>query len=534
MKILRLILILIVGVLLFMVMRLPDSPSRDEGGFANIPAADFRRLAAAQWQTDQPGRAVLLLNYSIENDLPDAEACAGARDGYLAVMRSDRTLKGRLAEFGLDQLREGAGDFAGLSGATVADWVVAEGTQTSATDDDFGAQLEVARKLTELFPPAAPALRLADAAWRGGILRSGLKLQLARALQVACDSESSGAIVAVQETIMPLLQLARQCRTWAEYTTLLERADSVDQVKLLARMASLTPLNSGRLARPLIVAEADNRSDLIAQIMDFAARRGQIGLDALDIALRRGTSGLEYLLQHPDMPVAVLAATRPDAWPPAEWRVAWRKWVQHVGWPALAVKFAVLSLLCFAVLICLLPPSLLSSTDGTARRGGWYWPVSLAAGLAVGALLMLSGRNASPATQPGLSGGGLEGVTAVSTSFDLSRMASWLVILTAILLAQGACWELARRKIRAVTDDQKSSPALKLKQLENLDIFFDLPLYTGLAMTILAFILISILGAGVSRFLAYASTFVGILFAVALRIGYLYPLREKLLSQNGK
>jgi len=66
-----------------------------------------------------------------------------------------------------------------------------------------------------------------------------------------------------------------------------------------------------------------------------------------------------------------------------------------------------------------------------------------------------------------------------------------------------------------------------LKRLENLDVFLDLPLFTGLALTVCAFILIT-LNAGMSRHFAYTATVVGILSAVSLRIRYQYPLRERL------
>ncbi|MFA7160324.1 MAG: hypothetical protein WC299_13570, partial [Kiritimatiellia bacterium] len=80
--------------------------------------------------------------------------------------------------------------------------------------------------------------------------------------------------------------------------------------------------------------------------------------------------------------------------------------------------------------------------------------------------------------------------------------------------------------------DSLPDAARKLKRLENMEIFFDLPLYCGLALTILAFILISTFGAGVSRFLAYSSTFIGIILSVVLRVWYVYPLREKLIVQK--
>ena len=50
------------------------------------------------------------------------------------------------------------------------------------------------------------------------------------------------------------------------------------------------------------------------------------------------------------------------------------------------------------------------------------------------------------------------------------------------------------------------------------------------AVTIFSFILITTYGVGVARFLAYSSTLVGIVLAVVLRLFYLYPLRESLIT----
>ena len=122
---------------------------------------------------------------------------------------------------------------------------------------------------------------------------------------------------------------------------------------------------------------------------------------------------------------------------------------------------------------------------------------------------------------------------AASSFVEKNQVLSLVVLFAVIMIVQGACLWMARRKLRDVETDTFADASLKLRRLENLDIFFDLPLYCGLALTIFAFILISTFGAGVSRFLAYSSTFIGIIFAVILRVGHLYPLREKLINQKG-
>ncbi|MCA1809045.1 MAG: hypothetical protein LC725_06305, partial [Lentisphaerae bacterium] len=181
------------------------------------------------------------------------------------------------------------------------------------------------------------------------------------------------------------------------------------------------------------------------------------------------------------------------------------------------------------IIVCMVPWRMLRSAEvagsGSRRAHFYYWLAVVVGGLAVSLLLML-GRGGAP--ELGVEALGDAAAVPVTST---RQLVSWLVILVLILVVQGACWEMARRKIREVSDSAADT-AMKLRQLENLEIFFDLPLYAGLAMTIFAFILIATLGAGVSRFLAYSSTFVGILFAVALRVGHLYPLRDKLIRQQ--
>jgi FtsH-binding integral membrane protein len=99
------------------------------------------------------------------------------------------------------------------------------------------------------------------------------------------------------------------------------------------------------------------------------------------------------------------------------------------------------------------------------------------------------------------------------------------------LVVHVVVWFFVRGKIRRVEDDESAPAELRLKRLENLDIFFDLPLFMGLALTVIALILIA-LNAGMSRLFAYTSTVVGILSAVSLRIRYLYPLKERLIQMK--
>lgn len=71
---------------------------------------------------------------------------------------------------------------------------------------------------------------------------------------------------------------------------------------------------------------------------------------------------------------------------------------------------------------------------------------------------------------------------------------------------------------------------LKWKQLENSDIFFDIPLYLGLFGTVSAFLVMNFSPQS-SRLIAYSSTLIGIIFSLLLRLIMQYPLKQRLSIQ---
>ena len=345
---------------------------------------------------------------------------------------------------------------------------------------------------------------------------------------------------------MPVYQLARQCKTWAEFDVLLRNSGSVDQVKALTRIASGSPHSARRLAQVLVVAGAQGQ-EASARALGFILQHGAKGFDALHAALRRGPAGVALLAKHPALPVAQLNTIRRAspflfgesgfAW--------WRAQQANFGWGATCCKYAAIAVLCGIIFVLLLPRQLFREkflpvtplAHASAEHADHiYWSIIALAAIAVCLMLVLPA--VTPAGGADESAGGVPGGTgslpATTGSFlEKNQALSLVILLAVILIVQGACLWVARRKIREIEQDAAAEAALKLRRLENLDIFFDLPLYCGLALTIFAFILISTFGAGVSRFLAYSSTFIGIVFAVILRVGHLYPLREKLINQKG-
>jgi len=141
-------------------------------------------------------------------------------------------------------------------------------------------------------------------------------------------------------------------------------------------------------------------------------------------------------------------------------------------------------------------------------------------------LMSLAVRPVPPPATAAANAAGDAGAPVVGERADSAFLSGTVVLLS--LAIHAVVWFYVRGKIRQVEDDEGAEAPLRLKRLDNLDIFLDLPLFTGLALTVVAFILIT-LDAGMSRHFAYTSTVVGILSSVSLRIRYLYPLKERLI-----
>ena len=120
---------------------------------------------------------------------------------------------------------------------------------------------------------------------------------------------------------------------------------------------------------------------------------------------------------------------------------------------------------------------------------------------------------------------------------QINRTAAHLsfFILMFILVLQAVAFMMAAKVFSALKRSTEAV-AIRLKKLENADLFLDLPLYFGLLGTVSSFIVMSF-NPNISRLIAYSSTLVGIIFSVILRLVFQYPLKQALITAdetNGK
>lgn len=546
MKILKVVWGLILFGALIVVVQLADPPQDSPVvRFQRLPDVSALHMAHAAWGTRQSGPALLLMDYAIENDLPDKVQATEARQKIFAQLAVDNTPVSRLKAIGWASLLAGGNSFESLAGNTVADAVsygeIAEVARQGGFEgyqDDFTDALNNILGMAKVFPPADSTIMLAKAARRAGAINESLAKQLRQMLTLMqADPKSGLSVEKFKENFMPMFELARHCRTWAEFETILQQADSTDQLKVLTRMASTSPATAKFLGQVLAVAAQDGRPT-VSICLDHILRQGPKGLDALHAAIGKGTAGLKFVAENPGLLpqsfARVANARRSELDQLQEKYQALRF---DFGAIVSAIKYLVIAILCGLLVLTVIPGRYLEKL--IARPGG---PVAapgaihyLLSAMAVGVVLaglayLLSLAVHREIQPPGVAA--IAGETGTGAAASVERGDSAFLSGTVVLVSlaiHAVVWFFVRGKIRVVEDDESETAGLRLKRLENLDVFLDLPLFTGLALTVVAFILIT-LDAGMSRHFAYTSTVVGILSAVSLRIRYVFPLKERLIQ----
>ncbi|WP_372807537.1 hypothetical protein [Pontiella sp.] len=119
---------------------------------------------------------------------------------------------------------------------------------------------------------------------------------------------------------------------------------------------------------------------------------------------------------------------------------------------------------------------------------------------------------------------------ARQVSERVGQRMSWVMVLLSAVL-QVFAWIAALSKTRGVKASGRDA-GHTLELLDAIDIYYDLPLYFGLLGSVGSFIVITLYPSAGLMF-AYASTAMGIIVSVILRLGYHTPLKQELLMQTG-
>ena len=524
---LRTVGVIVLAVVLIILMRLPDdAETRRMTTFEGLTDFDFSGEAAALWSAGEQEKAIGLLDYLIDNGHPDAGNAESKKKGWLQHVRgAANPLAGRPDAFAaLRLLGREAADARGttweqLSGDSVADHFVTANLDRALGDaakgDPFHAGIGKAALLTEFFPPAVSAMNVLRAAKVEGALTEPLERALTEAAsKVKADSRAS--LRPLWNAMIPIWELARNSRTWSQFKTCLSACTSLQQVKVLTAFVAKEPGNARRLEQILTVT--DRSPGLARKAIGYAHQRGAPGLTTLHNALRKGVPGVQFVLSKPGFtPRSLRGSLRRRA-------PLYTSLLLKYGNKVRVVRFILVTI----VIACLLA---LARIWQFIRDAGVNVPSSnagngitvLVLGGAICALLFMispSSRQTLSSIMPGQSAEPGERAATGGVSFAC--------FLSALLLQLWAL-TMARKKLEQVREETGHSIAVKIEHLDNLDTYFDLPLYIGLAGSVGGFMLLTFYPTG-GRILAYSSTVVGIFVSLFLKLRLLMPYRQYLID----
>lgn len=550
------------------VFALPDAVRLDgvvivpELGWDSLPDAPTLSLAEKAWSEGRRDVALILADVAASGPR-QRQGAQAIRERWEKQLREDRSPEARLLRLGRDRVAEkpGAGSGAG-SGAGVGDFVSLSGVGV-AEQFQQQPQRDLARQWAEasgvfarspglrepalaagLFPQGEAALALAQALAAAKALSPSLEEALTQGVAALQGLPDVARMEAWRGLLLPCWDLAKETRSWADMGALVGVCDDPRQVSVLASLCALKPGNAAALAQVATVAAADRRA-LAQELLGLVMRRGQAGLDAMRAILHKGPAGLTFLLTHPE------AAARLPLTGPAHgalWGNVVRTWTAFAVDNPAAARWCKLGMLAVTGLALLTlaarqAPSALARWQRAAQARGEVRPLSGRALALGGALLALAvlyyGLNQEDAALGRLAGADV--ATTAAPAADAAAPAApavsgnmWALFVLVFLLSLAAhywLYWLARTRVQAVLASSEPN-ARRLALLDNLDIFFDLPMYFGLGCTIFAFLLITISGAESARYVAYTATFIGICNAAGMRVFLLQRARQALLRQG--
>ncbi len=136
----------------------------------------------------------------------------------------------------------------------------------------------------------------------------------------------------------------------------------------------------------------------------------------------------------------------------------------------------------------------------------------------------------------GVSGSGeMLGKVAPDDPVSLANRDLWMAKISMFLFAGVSMLQFVALYIALhVFGGLRKSPepvGVRLRLLDNADIFLDVPLYIGLFGTVSSFLVMTYSPTS-SRLIAYSSTLIGIIFSLILRLALNYPLKKKWIAEQ--
>lgn len=560
----KLIVVVVFGLLGLGTLFLPDPFSTDmdelaaQQEYEALPDADLRSIAELEWEAGRKETALTILSYIIEENMGDAVGARLLMEEYRFEILEDQSAFGRFRAGAYGFVTGKVEDMSSLAGSSVADFIIYGDIRDLLRElvfeddtDEIVVALSAAGIVTTVFPPAEGAVTATKALKKASVLSAPMTDLLKKRLKGFKDLGRAGMLERIKDNFLPFWDLAKHSKSWGEFTTMVRHCQNLEQVKFLSKLASLNTGNGRKLSQIFAVADSQGirgpaqalgkqvmsvpigsgkqPMTIAVEAMKHLQGYGQKGMDQLYAALRKGPAGVRFVAAYPTFTARTLKNVKKggnlglnavhDQWN--------RLMVKHRAMAAL-VKYGMAGVLFLIAGLQLIP----KPTSGNPRWKSAVWGAVAVSALLVFAILIYNQHRGSapqwsepfPSIQ---TGGPAMDISGYEPNMSLILM----IVLVFNVFAYGLVYLKTTAKLRDI--DQHPIPAAdKLLLLETLEIYFDLPMYIGLALTIGAFLLITLMNAESARIFAYVSALCGIGVTTCMRVFILQKKKEALLHAS--
>jgi hypothetical protein len=496
--------------------------------YEEIPDFDYRSMATNLWKQGQQEEALAALKIIIEQELPDAAAAEVLYGEYLREIVERSSGLGKMKAFGMAFVTGEVSSFEELAGSSLADFFIYGDVRDlgreilSGNNDPLIVSLSSIGLLTTVFPPADPVASLMKTAHKSKSLTGGLTKQLSiilAPLKQGLSKLSRSQLKNMLNMLTPIWDLAKNCQTWQQFSSFLKQCKNIKQVKFINKVISKAG-NSKKLSA--LLCSVGNLPSQSLKVLDFIRSYGQKGMDSLYGVLRKGPAGLQFLMKNPGL-YAKLAknSVKTSRLLSSQLQSQWQDFLLKYGVKAEVLRYGIM-FLSFFLAVGLIFGFRVNKTKVT-REVETPLPKGFKKMLFYGGSVLLFLVFISRGS----------GVAEESMQMDTTSKGNGLNTFSLFFfIAFGALqiWAILKTKREVEEIKMQEGRKTKLALLENSEFYFDLPVYTGLAGTVCAFILINVDPSG-SRMLAYVTTVSGIIISVALRGLWLFPMKKEILGE---
>lgn len=496
-----------------------------------MPVYNFADEADIQLKKGNWPVAVTMLDTIIDSSKLDNTAARRDKQDILDKHLKNASYADRLSSYGWLSVETNPNSWNSLTAKGVADFFIFNDSKKLSVPADgphkkLMSNIDNLLVVKELWADSPFAAQVMKVAITQNVFTAAYFKEVSRKFELIEDEAKLNpvAVKQVLEIVAPNWQLLKNCKTWYQYKTMMRYVESSRQLQFFINLTSGSFNKTEQLVQVLTILRGN--TEQIDAILSYLKDYGEVGLQRIYSVITKGPQGVTFITNNPGFEPSFNSARKSFPGNIVNW---WEAQLFKARIMTEIVRHVLLWLIGVGIIMLFVPDKNVVPTAGALLVFVClvfvfhiFAPQDAVVTSAPGAgqPMMIEGTGGSAVV------GGVTEVAKKTQKYHFGTD-SILALLIIIFLQGAACYK-ALGEFKSVKG-MRGSYQGKLHQLDNVDIFFDLPLYLGLLGTISSFI-IMLFNPDASRIVAYSSTIVGIIISASLRVFYLYPLRKEFIS----